>query len=168
MRSTQDKILNVRRPKEVSDETLVLRTGCRAGLGLGPPVGTGQEGKSPGLVLQVVRLKPGEAKRVELALPYEMTPIRPSGKSGRDSLFVNILLDARGGSTAKGEPVKNDGKGVFRLPAGVELVWVEDRPEVEFRAGENAKHAATNVRLRYESFGGGDFVIGFRVVVETK
>jgi hypothetical protein len=137
-------------------------------LGVVPPVGTGQEGKAPGLLLQVVCLKPGEAKRVELALPYEMAPIRPSGKSGRDSLFVNILLDAKGGSTAKGEPVKNEGKGVFRLPDGVELVWVEDRPEVEFRAGDSAKTTATNVRVRYESFAGGDFVIGFRVVVEAK
>ena len=133
-----------------------------------PPVGTGQEGKSPGLVLQVVRLKPGEAKRVELALPYEMTPIRPSGKSGRDSLFVNILVDAKGSSTATGESVKNDGKGVFRLPAGVELVWVDDRPEIAFRADENAKAVATNLRVRYASFGGGDSVIGFRVVVEAK
>jgi len=138
-------------------------------LGLVPPGGAGQGGSnSAGLLLQVVHLKPGESKRVELALPYEMAPIRPSGKSGRDSLFVNIVLDAKSSSTAKGEPVKSVGNGIFRLPAGVELVWVEDRPEIEFRAEKSAKAAATNLRVRYQSFAGGDFVIGFRVVVEVK
>src|SRR5262245_48868371 len=138
-------------------------------VGLIPAAGTGQEGgNSPGLLLHVVRLRPGDSKRVELGLPYEaMSPIRPSGKSGRDSLFVNLVLDARSSSTAKGKPVENDGKGVFRLPAGVELVWVENRPEIEFRAAPSAKAAATNLRGLYHSFAGGDFVIGFRVVVEV-
>jgi hypothetical protein len=136
-------------------------------LGLSPMAAAAQEAKSPGVVLQVVRLKPGEAKRVELALPYGVVDFRPSGRSGRDFFSVAILPAAKGGLTAKGEPVKADKKGLFRLPPAVELVWVEDRPEVEFRAGKDAKAGAIDVRVLYESFGGGDYVGGFRVVVEA-
>jgi hypothetical protein len=137
-------------------------------LGLVPPAGTGQEGKSPRLLLQVIRLKPGEAKRVELALPYDGTAIRPSGKSGRDSLFVYVFWRQARDGAVKEEPVKDDGKGVFRLPAGVEVVWVKDRAEVELRAGANARAVATDVRVVYQSFGGGPFVSPFRVIVEAR
>ena len=123
-------------------------------------------GQSPGLLVQVVR-PAGEARRVELGAPPRERAHPAERKERSGLLFVNIVL-TQGSTTAKGEPVKNDGKGVFRLPAGVELVWAADRPELEFRVGENAKASATNVRVRYESFGGGDFVIGYRVVVEAK
>jgi hypothetical protein len=135
--------------------------------GLSPVVAAAQEARSAEVLLHVVRLKPGEAKRVELALPYGVVGFKPSGASGRDLMSVEVLPAAKGALTAKGTPVKRAKRGLYRLAPGVELVWVADRPEIEFRAGKDAKAGAIDVRVRYESFGGGEFVGGFRVIVEA-
>lgn len=134
--------------------------------GVVAPPATGEDAPSP--ILQVVRLKPGESKRVELALPFGGVGFRPGGASGRDFLYLETLPKAEGGArTAKGKPIEHDDKKAFDL-TGVRLAWVADRPEFEFRADEGAKAGTTDVKARYESFGGGSFTSGYRVVVEAK
>jgi hypothetical protein len=120
-------------------------------------------------LLQVVRLKPGESKRVELALPYGGVEFRPREKSGRDFLYLETIPKAEGGAqTAKGKSIEHDEKFVFELAPGVRLAWIRDRPEIELRAEPNAAEGTSDVKLRYESFGGGTYVSGFRVIVEAK
>ncbi len=123
----------------------------------------------PSPVLQVIRLKPGESKRIELALPFGGVDFRPAGKSGRDFMYVETLPKATGGSpTAKGNPIKQDEKKSFELSPGVRLTWVADRPEIDFRAGDAAKAGTTDIKVQYQAFGGGNFFGGYRVIVETK
>jgi hypothetical protein len=138
-------------------------------MGLASDAADGQEAKEPSPVLQVVRLKAGETRRVELALPFGGVEFRTGGRTGRDFLYLETLPKATGGAqTAKGTSIKHDDKYVFEVGPGVKVGWVEDRPEIEFRAEEGAKAGTRDVKLRYESFGGGTFVGGFRVIVEEK
>ena len=82
--------------------------------GVVAPPATGEDAPSP--ILQVVRLKPGESKRVELALPFGGVGFRPGGASGRDFLYLETLPKAEGGArTAKGKPIEHDDKKAFDL-----------------------------------------------------
>jgi hypothetical protein len=115
--------------------------------------------EKPELILTVVRLKPGEAKKVELALPYN--DFRPGGQAGRDSLGVALLPRKGAAFEARTEV----GKKAFAVSPGLEVVWVEGRPEVEFRADRDARPGMIDLRVTYESFAGGAHVAGFRVVI---
>jgi hypothetical protein len=130
--------------------------------------------ENPALLLQIVRLKPGESKRFELALPVEKdVPIKSAKGSGRSFLEVVDLSKVEPGQSpsANGTFIENDGKDVFRLRSGVEVVWAQDRPEIEIQASKDAKPGATNLRVQYRPFGSGyrvsAYVIGYRVVIQA-
>lgn len=59
-------------------------------IGLSSTAARADDGK---LILQVVRLKPGAARQVELALT-DAPLFRPAGKPGRDMLRVDVLPGA--------------------------------------------------------------------------
>ncbi len=138
-------------------------------LGLLTASASADDGQFTGPVLQVIRLKPGESKRIELALPFGRVQFRPGGASGRTFLYLETLPMAEGGVVpAKGKSINHDVNKVYELTTGVRLAWVADRPEIEVRADAGAKSGTTDVKLRYETFGGGTYVSGYRVVVESK
>jgi hypothetical protein len=126
-------------------------------------------GAEPSPALQVVRLKPGEMKSVELALDKPGIQFRPKGVSGRDFLDVNVITVVDGG--IKETPVKKEVKdnhftGRYPVTDDFTVVWSKEKPELEFHAGKDMKKGTTDLRIVYRSFGGGDHVAGFRVIVE--
>jgi hypothetical protein len=127
---------------------------------------------APRLALQVVRLKPGESKFVEVALPSE--DFRPAGRSGRSDLAVDRFpAPGQGGAYVPVELRKTAGKefwkaGPHRLANGVEVCWSEDRPGVLFRSGKAAQPGHHDIRVRYTNFGGKEHMLGFRVVISAE
>jgi hypothetical protein len=118
----------------------------------------------PSPVLQVVRLKPGEMKSVELALGKTGAEFRPKGRSGRDFLDLNVVTTIEGGGGVKETPVRGDGR--YLVTPDFTVVWSQDKPELEFHAGKDMKKGTTDLRIVYRSFGSGEHVGGFRIVVE--
>lgn len=118
----------------------------------------------PQPVLQVVRLKPGESRALELALPAG--EFRPWGKSGRDGLGVARF--PRPGE--KVEYVRPTEQGGYDLGDGLSVVWEKGRPGITVRAAKDAKPGTTDVRVTYTQFtvGSGEHLFGLRVVVEGK
>jgi len=124
------------------------------------------------LALQVVPLKPGESKFIEIALPIE--EFRPAGRSGRSDLAVDRFPDA--GKGGEFEPLKL-GKavgsehfkaGLYRVADGVNVNWSNDKPGVVFSASANAKPGQNTIRVRYQNFGGNEHAIGFRIVISAE
>jgi hypothetical protein len=121
----------------------------------------------PSPILQVVRLKPGETKSVELAL--KLVQFRPKGRSGRDFLDLNVTTVVNG--EIKETPVAGEVNGIlftgrYLVTPDFTMVWSRDKPELEFHAGVDMKKGMTDLRIIYRSFGGGDHVAGFRIIVE--
>jgi hypothetical protein len=120
-------------------------------------------------VHQVIRLKPGEMKSVELALGKPGIQFRSKGVSGRDFLDVNVITAVDGGikeTAIRGEVKGNHFTGRYLVTDDFIVVWSKEKPELEFHAGKEMKKGTTDLRIVYRSFGGGDHVAGFRVVVE--
>jgi hypothetical protein len=107
-------------------------------------------------------VKPGETKSVELALGKPGYEFRPKGRSARDFLDVSVLT--QGVTEVKETPVKVKDNSRYEVTPDFTVVWSTDKPEVEFHAG--MKKGTTDLRIVYRSFGGGDHVAGFRVIVE--
>jgi hypothetical protein len=127
------------------------------------------------LLLQVIRLKPGETRAVELATADARDQgacgqFRPFGNH-RYSLGVEVLPGRLSGK--KPTPVKAESKegrptGRYVVSADFVVVWAADRPAVEFQAGKAAGPSTTDLRLAFDGIRvPGEFVAGFRVVVET-
>jgi hypothetical protein len=113
---------------------------------------------------QVIRIKPGETKSVELALGKPGYEFRPQGRSGRDFLYVSVLT--QGATEVKETPLKVKDNSRYEVTPDFTVVWSTDKPEVEFHAAKEMKKGTTDLRIMYRTFGGGDHVAGFRVIVE--
>ena len=123
----------------------------------------------PSPVLQVVRVKPGEMKSVELALGKSGINFRPKGVSGRDFLDLSVVTVVDG--VVKETEISKESKGSsftgrYLVTPDFTVVWSKDKPELEFHAGKDMKKGTTDLRIVYRSFGGGDFIAGFLVIVE--
>jgi len=130
------------------------------------PLSAGAQEQNPQLVLQVVRLKPGETKAIELALPDR--DFRLAGRSGRDLFYVHLF--PKPGGNGEFTPVEHQGEETepYHLAPGLELKWGQEQPGVELRAGKDAKAGTIDLRVTYASFAGGRHVAGFRVVIAAK
>jgi hypothetical protein len=127
-------------------------------------------GADPSPVLQVVRVKPGEMKSVEMALGKPGAEFRPQGRHGRDGITVSGLMPVEGGgikeTPVQGEVKENHFTGRYLVTDDFTVVWSKEKPELEFHAGKDMKKGTTDLRIVYQSFGGGEHVAGFRVIVE--
>ena len=111
--------------------------------------------------LQVIRVKPGEMKSVELALGKPGYEFRPKSRSARDFLDVSLLTTT--GFEVKETPVKVKDNSRYEVTPDLTVIWSKDKPELEFHA---MKKGTTDLKIVYRTFGGGDHVAGFRVIVE--
>src|SRR5262245_42516542 len=105
--------------------------------------------ENPPLVLSVVRLKPGETRVIEFALPGRLD-FRPAGRSGRDHVVFSVLA-----SPARAEREEPDQQERIKPPQevpGLELRWDEVRSAVSFRAAKDAAAGAHDFRITYRSF----------------
>jgi hypothetical protein len=127
---------------------------------------TGVSAAEPMPALQVIRVKPGETKSVELALGRPGYEFRPKGRSARDFLDVSVLTPGVTGFEVKETPVKVKDNNRYEVTPDFTVVWSTDKPELEFHPGKDTKKGTTDLRIVYRSFGGGDHVAGFRVIVE--
>jgi hypothetical protein len=122
----------------------------------------------PSPVLQVVRVKAGEMKSVEMALGKPGAEFRPQGRHGRDGITLSVLTAVEGGEVketqVKAEVKDNQFTGRYLVTDDFTVVWSKEKPELEFHA--EMKKGTTDLRIVYQSFGGGDHVAGFRVIVE--
>ena len=114
-------------------------------------------------MLQVVRVKPGEKKSVELALRRPGQEFPPQGKLGRSFLDLSVLTP--GDNDVKETPVKVKGNR-YDVTPDFTVVWSTDKPELEFHAGKDMKKSTTDLRIVYRRMGGGEHVAEFRVIVE--
>jgi hypothetical protein len=122
---------------------------------------SGVSAGEPMPALQVIRVKAGEMKSVELALGKPGYEFRPKGKSGRDFLDVSVLTTT--GFEVKETPVKVKDNSRYEVTPDLTVIWSKDKPELEFHA---MKKGTTDLKIVYRTFGGGDHVAGFRVIVE--
>src|SRR5262245_49455009 len=119
------------------------------------------------LLLQIIRLKPGESRFIELAAA---DGFRPAGKSGRSDLHVHLLSILENGKPKSVFPEKPRAGEEFKAAShkiadGVELRWSADKPGIELRADAAAAASTCDVRVTYWNFGGKGHVAGWRVVV---
>jgi hypothetical protein len=128
-------------------------------------VGVAQEPER--LLLQVVRLKPGETRFIELGIAGGF---RPAAKSGRSDLAVHLLSTLEEG---KPKPVAAE-KAVagehfkaapHRIREGVELRWSAEKPGIEIRVDPSAPAGACDVRISYYNFGSKEHAAAFQVIV---
>jgi len=117
-------------------------------------------------ILQVVRVKPGEVKSVEVAIGKPGCEFRPHGKRGRDFLDLNALTPGATAFEIKETPVKVKDNSRYEVTPDFTVVWSTDKPELEFHAGKEMKKGTTDLRIVYRSFGGGEHIGGFRMIVE--
>ncbi len=128
------------------------------------PLSAGAQEQNPQLVLQIVRLRPGETKFIELALPG--AEFRLAGRSGRDLLYVHLF--PKPGGNGEFTPVEHEGEETepYHVAPGLELRWSREKPGVELRAGKDARSGTIDLRVTYASFaGGGSHFAGLRVVI---
>jgi hypothetical protein len=119
------------------------------------------------LLLQVIHLKPGESRFIELAFGEGF---RPAGQSGRSDLFVHLLSTLENGKpkpvaaekAVEGEHFK---AAPHKIADGVELRWSANKPGIELRADTAAPASTCDVRVTYNNFGGKGHVAAWRVVV---
>jgi hypothetical protein len=120
--------------------------------------------KWPQPILQVVSLKPGETRMIDLAFPGGDFPLRhpPS----RQYLYAERIPPLDAGE--KPEPMHPDDTGACPLGDGVTLVWERERHGISFRAAPDAKPGSVEVRVSYFLFtaGTGELFTGFRVVIQ--
>lgn len=122
--------------------------------------------EDPKPVLQVIRLKQGESKTVELALSG--AKFQPVSYTSRDSLELSVLPPEREGKPTiiPRESKDNRFTGRYLVSPDFTFVWSKEKPELEFQAGKDMKKGTTDLKIYYHSFGGGNHIIGFRVIVE--
>lgn len=115
----------------------------------------------PRTLLQVIRLKPGEEKTFELALPVGDV----HANIGRDTLQVSRIT--KDGRNVKTEPVLRNAKGVYDLGGGLTVAWDQEKPGVSVGAAKGANSGTTDLQLDYRQFtiGTGQHLLGFRVIV---
>jgi hypothetical protein len=119
------------------------------------------------LLLQVVRLKPGESRFIELGVAGGF---RPAAKSGRSDLSVHLLSTLEDGKpkpvvaekATAGEHFK---AAPHRIREGVELRWSAEKPGIEFRVDPSAPAGACDVRVGYYNFGSKEHAAAFQVIV---
>jgi hypothetical protein len=119
--------------------------------------------RPPRIVLQVIRLKAGDTRTLELALPDH--DFRFFGKSGRDLLSIEVILPWD--SKEKPMPqslLTQDGRCM--ATKNLAVVWAGDRHGIALQAMKDAGPGTTDLKLTYHAFGGGPYVAGFRVVIE--
>jgi len=131
------------------------------------PLSAGAQEQNPQLALQVVRLRPGETKVIEFALPGG--DFRLAGRSGRDLFYVHLF--PKPGGNGEFVPVEREGQETEPYPVapGLELRWSQEKPGVDLRAAKGAKPGTIDLRVTYASFGaGGRHFAGLRVVIADK
>jgi hypothetical protein len=133
--------------------------------------GTPAAGPEPARALVVVRLRPGDERYVEVALPVGQ--FRPAGQSVRSMLSVSLFPEKPGGEfrpVPLGRPTGQEHfkAGPHRVAGGVDLRWSAGRPGVEFHADRDARAVTQDVRVTYSNFGGKDHAVDFRVVVAAE
>ena len=125
----------------------------------------------PQLILQVIRLKPGEGRDVELDLP--------SGRFmwGRTDLHFRLLAKPADGAdlvfnkAEPGERIEPVGAGdslEYKLADGLSVIWQPARREIlSFRAGQGAAAGTTDLGVTHLLCLGNAHFVGFRVVVQV-
>jgi hypothetical protein len=119
------------------------------------------------LLLQVIRLKPGESRFIELGIAGGF---RPAAKSGRSDLAVHLLSTLEDGNPKRvpaekavaGEHFK---AAPHRIREGVELLWSAEKPGIEIRVDPSAPAGACDVRISYYNFGSKEHAAAFQVIV---
>jgi hypothetical protein len=114
-------------------------------------VAAAQEPASP--ILQVIRLKPGESRFIELATD---DGFRPAAKSGRSTFVVHLLSTVKDGKPkpvfaeqpSAGEDFK---AAAHKIADGVELRWHADKPGIPCTTPFSPDFAALHPGLRSDA-----------------
>ena len=123
-------------------------------------------------LLQVIRLKAGEHRFIEVALPHG--EFRPAGKSGRSDFAVQLFPGPPDGKfipIVQDKPTESEffKATPYRIAEGVTLRWSENKPGIELQASQNAPLGTQDIRVTYTNFGfEGPHAIGFRIIIESE
>ncbi len=121
--------------------------------------GAPKEEKPIPLLVQIVRLAPGETKELEIELPGGQ--FRPGT---RDLCYVESI-PKKFSKEASTSTILN-GVGYFQVAEGVKMRW--HKAGVTIQASSDAVASSHNLRVRFQSFLDGYHYIGLRVVIEPK
>lgn len=138
------------------------------GLLLGTQPAAGADPADPQTLLEVVRLHPGDVRRLELALPDKLS-VKSSGQPVRAS-FQAVLLP-NGGTVKSRTPVKPAGAEGwsavrYDLGPGLWIYWLGEPYGIEIHVRESAKPDTTDLEIACQLSGPGKFSGGYRIVVE--